>query len=370
MTAQPANMTAFIDACRDSVAREIASIRREAERERELRDAQFSARMAELDARISAVSELERKMADRLATLKDGEPGRDGRDGVDGKDGADGANGADGRDGTDGQNGKDGTSVTVDDVMPELMEAALEAAAVRAAEIVEGWERPKDGRDGVDGADGTSVTAEDVAPMIAAEVERILSTWERPKDGEPGKDGRDGVDGKDGETGERGPEGPAGALPIVSAWADRVYYQGEVCESEGSVWQARVDTGKAPGHEDWACIVSRGKDGEDGRTPNIRGTYDENAAYVHLDVVALNGASFVAKRDDPGACPGEGWQLMAAQGKAGKPGMKGDTGVGVRGLPGPGLQSVEADDSGVLTFVNADGTRVQCDLYQLLSRLG
>jgi hypothetical protein len=49
-----------------------------------------------------------------------------------------------------------------------------------------------------------------------------------------------------------------------------------------------------------------------------------------LDVVALNGGSFVALKDKPGPCPGSGWQLIASQGKRGVAGEKGE-----RGPPGP-----------------------------------
>jgi len=47
----------------------------------------------------------------------------------------------------------------------------------------------------------------------------------------------------------------------------------------------------------------------------IRGTYDSQAKYSANDIVACNGASFIARHDDPGICPGAGWQLIAAQGK-------------------------------------------------------
>ena len=73
-----------------------------------------------------------------------------------------------------------------------------------------------------------------------------------------------------------------------------------------------------------------GKDGaRNGRSFTIRGTWSEAEAYRELDVVALNGASFGAKRDDPGRCPGDGWQLIAAQGKRGNAGK--DCGAGARG---------------------------------------
>jgi hypothetical protein len=73
--------------------------------------------------------------------------------------------------------------------------------------------------------------------------------------------------------------------------------------------------------------------------PTIRGTYSETVADYHrFDIVALNGSSFIARTDQPGACPGPGWQLIASAGRPGKPGPKGDRGEagksGERGLPG------------------------------------
>ena len=58
-------------------------------------------------------------------------------------------------------------------------------------------------------------------------------------------------------------------------------------------------------------------------TQRIRGTFDPQAKYVACDVIALDGASFVARRDNPGPCPGPGWQLLAQQGKRGKAGEAG-----------------------------------------------
>ena len=60
--------------------------------------------------------------------------------------------------------------------------------------------------------------------------------------------------------------------------------------------------------------------------------------YAAYDAVALNGGSFLALRDKPGACPGPGWQLLAAPGKrgvAGERGPQGDRGpAGIAGPPG------------------------------------
>jgi hypothetical protein len=53
---------------------------------------------------------------------------------------------------------------------------------------------------------------------------------------------------------------------------------------------------------------------------NITGTYDAGKTYKRLDVATLNSSWFIARRDDPGLCPGDGWQV----GPVGKKGPKGD----------------------------------------------
>jgi len=58
----------------------------------------------------------------------------------------------------------------------------------------------------------------------------------------------------------------------------------------------------------------------------IRGTYDPKAEYCANDLVAKDGASFVAKRNDPGPLPGDGWQLLARQGQRGIAGERGAPG--------------------------------------------
>jgi hypothetical protein len=77
-------------------------------------------------------------------------------------------------------------------------------------------------------------------------------------------------------------------------------------------------------------LAAKVQDGRDGRGFTVRGTWDPNARYFALDVVACGGSSFAARRDDPGICPGDGWQMIAAQGKRGTRGEPGE-----RGLPGP-----------------------------------
>lgn len=251
--------------------------------------------------------EIEQAIEAKLQTVKDGAPGERGADGLPGRDGKDGQLGAPGRDGTDGKDGTDGTN----------------------------------GADGLPGRDGV--------------------------DGQPGEDGRDGVDGA---PGERGLEGPPGRLADAKEYLDGVHYQGAVVTYEGSTYQAIRDTGKAPPHEDWRCIARAGQNGKDGVSFRIRGTWSAVNHYAALDVVALGGASFVARKDNPGICPGDDWQLIAAQGKRGNHGERGAPGAkGDRGEPGASVIAVAVNDDGLLTLTNGDGTEVHCDLYPLLSRL-
>jgi hypothetical protein len=62
------------------------------------------------------------------------------------------------------------------------------------------------------------------------------------------------------------------------------------------------------------------------RSLEVAGTYDPTVKYRALDVVATGGASFCARVDDPGVCPGAGWQLVASQGKKGAAGRDGADG--------------------------------------------
>jgi hypothetical protein len=191
--------------------------------------------------------------------------------------------------------------------------------------------------------------------------------------GERGIAGANGADGRDGSDGAPGPRGEAGApgrLPIVKAWEDRVYYEGEVATVGGATYQALRDTGRSPPHDDWQCIAAAGVNGRDGASFTIRGTHAAGDDYAAFDVVALNGASFVAKRDNPGPCPGDGWQMLAMQGKRGNPGERGPQGPrGERGEAGSPVVAFEVDESGVVVLTNGDGTTAEADLYPLLTKL-
>ena len=202
-----------------------------------------------------------------------------------------------------------------------------------------------------------------IATQRAELAELVRARLAELKDGAPGSPGDAGPQGPAGEQGPagpagpqgeagkgiEGPQGPAGApgldgkagedgapgeLPQARAWAEGVHYRGEVVTHAGATWQARSDTARAPPHDDWLQLAAAGKDAAQ---LTIRGTYSEDAEYRQLDVVALGGSSFVARADNPGACPGAGWQLIASAGRPGKPGLKGE-----RGDAGPQGQRGEA----------------------------
>ena len=313
MTLPATTLKAFTDAAANAVAREIATLRQSSIRDKELRDVEYRARLAELDCLILSVGDLERKVGERMSALKDGEPGPQGERGEPGLPGERGEGGAHGDIGPIGDPGPQGER---GDPGPQ-------------------GERGDPGAPGADGG---------IGPM-----------------GEPGMQGERGLDGA------QGPEGQRGKLPVVRAWADGVFYGGDVVSNRGGSYQAKRDTGREPPHDDWICLATAGRDGIDGRSFTVRGTWADSDSYAALDIVALGGASFVARRDDPGACPGDGWQMIAAQGKRGHTGER-----GMKGERGGSLGSVVSttvNPEGLLVITNSDGSEVRCDLYPLLASL-
>jgi len=118
-------------------------------------------------------------------------------------------------------------------------------------------------------------------------------------------------------------------LPVVRQWiANTAALAGEMFAHHGAMWQAKANTGQEPQQgSNWLCVSAPGRDGEPGRSLRTRGLYRQGGSYKDLDVVVLNGSSFIAKCDNPGECPGDNWQVSALVGKRGD--------AGDRGLPGP-----------------------------------
>jgi hypothetical protein len=141
---------------------------------------------------------------------------------------------------------------------------------------------------------------------------------------------REPADGPRGEPGPRGEAGSPGKIEQVYGYVeDAVHYRGDIVTHGGSTYQARCDTAREPPHDDWICVARAGVDGRAGRdgcSLNVRGTLKAGENYRAFDIVALNGGSFIARRDDPGDCPGEGWQLLSTPGKRGQQGPRGERG--------------------------------------------
>lgn len=181
--------------------------------------------------------------------------------------------------------------------------------------------------------------------------------------GEAGEAGKPGERGDPGPAGERGEAGPMGALPIVREWQpDTVHYAGDVVTLGGSTWQARQDTAQQAGGDQWSLIASCGRDGADAREGEVCGLFDASRSYRKFDLVSLDGGEFRANCDEPGACPGPGWNTSAQRGRRGEPGARGERGVqGPKGRDGASI--VEASLHGfTLVLGMSDGEMHAVDL--------
>jgi hypothetical protein len=178
---------------------------------------------------------------------------------------------------------------------------------------------------------------------VAKHVAQAMANIRQPADGAPGL------------------AGPPGKLEIVKDHIEgQVYYERDLVAATGALYQAERDTAATPPHTDWRCITRAGQDGKDALNFRIEGTYDPAATYRRLSIVILNGSSFVARHDDPGPCPGGGWQLFASAGRRGQQGLKGERGE--RGLMGPlatapRIASSEIDAEYDLNLRYTDGSR-------------
>lgn len=302
---------AFVDGARDAVRKMLADVRVEADRAEALRAAEHRAFMAESRQadilRDRDFANIMRDLKDRLASLRDGAPGRDG---IDGKDGAPGRDGADGVNGVDGAPGQDGAA----------------------------GERGADGAPGVDGKDGG-----------------------RGEPGIPGEPGRDGVDGTPGPEGAPGFDGAKGADGLAGA-AGRDGADGLNGVDGTPGRDGEQGPQGAPGVD--------GRDGVDGKHAyqgEARGLFDPAAQYRAMDTVGFNGSEWRAKRDDPGELPGDGWMLSAGRGKRGDRGDRGERGAdGTPGRAAPEIIALYADPKAMsIVATKDDGSELTADLFEL-----
>jgi len=99
----------------------------------------------------------------------------------------------------------------------------------------------------------------------------------------------------------------------------------------------------------------------------VRGTHDPKSEYSANDIVAKDGGTFIARKDNPGSCPGPGWQLMAKQGQRGIAGPRGE-----RGSPGKPIDGWIVDRSNsIAEFVslNAAPLRSGRDFHLDMARV-
>jgi Collagen triple helix repeat (20 copies) len=271
----------LLEAWREALAEVLEAERSSWQRERALIEAQAAATISGLRAEVAALrGDVLERVSARLAELKDGAPGVPGPVGPPGVAGESIA----GPPGPPGEMGPTGLSVK--------------------------------GEAGAPGQDGAPGVPGPVGPP-----------------GEPGLRGEPGEAGAPGAPGVAGKDGAPGKLPRVRQWAEGVWYEGDVVRHCGSTFQAERDTANTPGSSlDWLCIAAGGLDAP---MPCVRGTYAADGQYKKFDIVALGGSGFIARADDPGECPGAGWQLIASAGRPGRPGLKGDRGdPGVAGARG------------------------------------
>ena len=82
--------------------------------------------------------------------------------------------------------------------------------------------------------------------------------------------------------------------------------------------------------------------------------YRSGERYQVLDIVSKNGGSFIARRDDPGECPGDGWTnltLPGRRGAEGPVGPKADKGdQGAKGDAAPTILEWGIDSTFIAQF--------------------
>jgi collagen triple helix repeat protein len=409
----------LLDAWREALGEALDTERKQWARQRELIEAQALATILKLQAEIAELRSavltyarerldgLQRQVSERLAQLRDGkdgdpgpagERGEQGEQGLAGERGSAGERGEQGLQGPQGERGEAGAAGERGErgeqgpagergSAGERGEQGLQGPQGERGEAGAAGERGERGEAGERGEQGQQgLQGERGEQGLQGERGEAAERGEDGKQGEKGDQGEKGERGEKGESGEQGPvggqglpgekgeqgerglpgsDGAAGAPGTLSA-AKRfeegaVHYEGDVVLHLGSTYQARCDTARTPPHDDWQLIAAKGRDAA---MPKIMGTYREGEAYSFLNIVALQGSSFIARTDDPGPCPGEGWQLIASAGKQGKQGQEGPRGLqgerGERGMPAAAIIGWHIDRAAyTATPIMSDGSEIE-----------
>jgi integrin beta 3 len=144
-------------------------------------------------------------------------------------------------------------------------------------------------------------------------------------------------------------------MTTVKAWSpDAITYRHAIVTHGGQTWQALMDTATEPAEGgNWILLAARGAEGAG---INPQGRYEETATYLKGDAVAADGSLWLAKYDEPGPLPGDGWMLAVKAGGKGRPGDR-----GLQGPPGAGV--IEARFEGMtLVLGTDDGRAVRVDM--------
>jgi hypothetical protein len=377
----------------DELGAAAGRIERELRLKDEARAARFEARLAAIElAAFKAEEERQRIFGERLAELRngrDGDPGRDGKDAdieplkrdlsahvlntlVEMQDKVDGKL-AEVKDGKDGEPGRDGKDADIEPLIKRVHvaeELSVQHIGLLSKELTDKVDaKLAEVRDGEDGEPGKDADNQLILDSLDEEFRRQFAGLEDKLDQRLAglKDGKDGQEGPPGKDGKDGKDGRDGKMPIAREWTSRVHYEGDVVRHAGATYQALTDTGQQPPHSDWGELASRGADG---RGFVLRGTYDAAAEYRQHDIVMINRNSFAAKYDNPGECPGEGWQLFGPSGQRGKEGPPGSPGA--KGADGRSVSIVkwEADpDEMVLRIADSAGNTFAVDLQPIAERI-
>lgn len=192
-------------------------------------------------------------------------------------------------------------------------------------------------------------TRESLAEMKRA-IDARLAEVKDGKDGERGEKGDQGPPGKDGEQGPAGSDGRDGNDGRDGADADMEALHNELVELVAAF-----------------PIPKDGKDGEPGKDAypgEVKGVFDANESYRARDIVKFDGSSWIAKVDDPGDIPGDGWMQLASKGKRGDRGERGPTGIGKDGKDGASPVELKFNAQKMM-FVMAldDGNVLEADFY-------